>query len=146
MSEPQDYELVKHYYVKSDHLPADINQNGLYFIEKTGQIYLGTQLFGGRVLIDTTANWNSTPTLKSVRGTVYVYSDHHDLNGTLIPGLKVGDGTSYLIDMPFIEDYYQDHVDNSVIHVTQQDKDNWNNKVRCYVDDNVPGKLIFTTH
>lgn len=146
MPEPQDQELVKHYYVKSDKLPKDINQNGLYFIEQTGQIFLGTQQFGGRVLIDTTANWNATPKLKSMKGTVYVYSDHHDLDGTLIPGLKIGDGMSYLIDMPFIEDYYQAHVDNDVIHVTQQDKDNWNNKVRCYIDEAQPGNLVFTTH
>lgn len=146
MSEPQDYSLVQHYFVKSDKLPKVVDPNGLYFLEKTGQIYLGTEIYGGRVLINTTTYWNSQPRLKSVKGTIYVYSDHHDVSGQDIPGLKIGDGISFLIDMPFIEDFYQAHVDNEVIHVTQENKNFWNNKVRCYVDDeNDPGNLVFTT-
>lgn len=100
-----------------------------------------------RVLYDTCANWDAEPTLMSQKGTAYVYEDWKtDTEGNVIPGIKLGDGTSYLIDMPFLSQDYEEHIQNMIIHVTQEDKDNWNNKVRCYVDDSDPGNLIFTTH
>ena len=63
----------------------------------------------GRVYYDTTAAWDAQPTLVAERSVIYIYSDatwHDDGNGNQIPiaGLKIGDGTSYLIDMPFVSD------------------------------------------
>lgn len=52
---------------------------------------------------DTTANWDAQSQLIAERGVVYVYSDHAvDENSHLVAGIKIGDGTSYLIDMPFV--------------------------------------------
>lgn len=52
---------------------------------------------------DTTANWNAQVQLTAERGVIYIYSDHAvDEDGKTVAGIKIGDGTSYLIDMPFI--------------------------------------------
>ena len=78
------------------------------------------------VLYDTTAGWNSKNQLVAKRGTIYVYSDHMtDKNGNDIPGYKVGDGTSYLIDMPFADTLYAEHIVDNAIHVSPDDRVRW---------------------
>ena len=152
MSVPQPRSLVKFALVRNEvDLPSPLESQTIYFIKSSGKLLVGEDLIADRtnehILVDSTANWNRTPKLISVKNMLYIYTDHDTHEGEPVPGFKVGDGTSYLIDMPFTDVIYKDHIDNSVIHVTQQDKDNWNNKVRCYVDDfNSPGNLIFTTH
>lgn len=56
-----------------------------------------------RIRYDTTANWDAQVQLTAERGVVYIYSDHAvDEDGKTVAGIKIGDGTSYLIDMPFV--------------------------------------------
>jgi hypothetical protein len=94
----------------------------------------------------TTEYWNQQPQLLATKGKVYVYSDHiKNTQGQNIPGVKVGDGTSYLIDMPFTDSEYAEHILNSIVHITQEDRDAWNNKVRCYIEPKNSQHLIFTT-
>lgn len=89
----------------------------------------------------TTAEWDENLTLISSAGVIYIYSDHitKEIDGqtVVIPGLKVGDGTSYLIDLPFIDDGiaadFTEHILNNIIHVTPEDRDFWNNKVSASV-------------
>ena len=60
-----------------------------------------------KVLYASTATWNSKPQLISLKGYIYIYSDYRqNLQGDNIASMKVGDGTSYLIDMPFTDDLY----------------------------------------
>ena len=152
MGMPQPRSLVYFAIVQNEsNLPSTLDDQTIYFLQPSGKFLVGSNMIADRtsehILVDTTANWNREPKLKSIKNMLYIYTDHDSKDGVPIPGFKVGDGSSYLIDMPFTDVLYRDHVDNSVIHVTQQDKDNWNNKVRCYVDDlNSPGNLIFTTH
>jgi hypothetical protein len=96
------------------------------------------------VLYDTEANWNSKISLIANKGTIYIYSDHETDGQNLIPSIKVGDGTSYLIDMPFIDKLYADHILNTVIHVTAEDKAFWNNKVTAIIDSVQLNTLILT--
>ena len=105
---------------------------------------------------DTTENWNSKPTLIAERGCFYVYSDYltetlQDGSVVTYPGVKIGDGTSYLIDMPVslsgrdserYEDY-DEHIRNILIHVGADDRDSWDNKVTVAVDDQ--NELLFFT-
>lgn len=98
----------------------------------------------GRVYYDTTANWNLQIDLVSEKSTVYIYSDHQktsDQHGNLVDvaGIKIGDGSSFLIDLPFVSDIATssaiiNHVANKGIHVTPQEKAFWNNKVSSYLD------------
>ena len=98
------------------------------------------------IFYGTTEYWNAQPQLISTKGSIYVYSDHDsDSSGNLIPGIKLGDGTSYLIDMPFIDEKSAEHIMNLAIHITQSEREFWNEKVRCYIDPQNPQHIIFTT-
>lgn len=82
----------------------------------------------------TTSEWNSTPGLVSEKNHIYVYTDHQtktDEEGNIIniPGIKVGDGLAYLIDLPFTDTLYAEHILNKTIHIDQQERETWNNKV-----------------
>lgn len=100
-----------------------------------------------KVLYATTATWNSQPTLISARGYIYLYADYkQNSQGQDIAGMKVGDGQSYLIDMPFTDSLLYDHADNTVIHLTQDEREFWNNKVRCYIDPQNEQNIVFTTN
>ena len=98
------------------------------------------------VFYETTEYWDSQPRLISTRGCVYVYSDHAtSADGEPIPGVKIGDGTSYLIDMPFTDEKYAKHILDAAIHITPEEREAWNNKVRCYIDAQDTQHIIFTT-
>lgn len=90
-----------------------------------------------RVLYATTETWNSMPQLQSRKGFIYIYSDwQRDDLGNPIASCKFGDGNAYLIDMPFKDGLWWEHINDAVIHVTPEEKEFWNNKVTCYITDN----------
>lgn len=106
---------------------------------------------GAVVLSDTTENWNKKASLISELNTVYVYVDHQtktDEEGkeVWIPGIKIGDGKAYLIDLPFSDELMIAHINDLGIHVTPEEKEFWNNKVRTYMDTVEGEQLVFTTH
>lgn len=90
-----------------------------------------------RVLYATKETWDSIPQLQSRRGFIYIYSNwKQDDLGRPIAGCKFGDGNAYLIDIPFKDDMWWDHINDAIIHVTPEEKEFWNNKVTCYITDN----------
>lgn len=99
-----------------------------------------------QIFCDTKANWDKQTTLVSTRGAIYIYTDYYDDDGTDIPSIKVGDGTSYLIDMPVLGKLYDDHLADTVSHITSAERTAWNDKVRCYLDNADTEKLVFTTN
>lgn len=106
---------------------------------------------GAVVLSDTTENWNKQASLISELNTIYVYVDHQtktDEEGKKIwiPGIKIGDGKAYLIDLPFSDELMIAHINDLGIHVTPEEKEFWNNKVRTYMDTVEGEQLVFTTH
>lgn len=106
---------------------------------------------GAAILSDTTENWNKKSTLISELNTIYVYVDHQtktDEEGkeVWIPGIKIGDGKAYLIDLPFSDELMIAHINDLGIHVTPEEKEFWNNKVRTYMDTVEGEQLVFTTH
>lgn len=88
------------------------------------------------VLSKTTAEWNSTPTLIAQKDVVYVYTDYKIVDGQKIAALKVGDGTSALIDMAFVASGT----------ITEEERNFWNNKVSAYMSDTDETTLILSTH
>lgn len=86
---------------------------------------------------DTTANWNSQTTLRSVNNCIYVYTDFKTEDGVNIPGFKIGTG-AYLIDIPFVTDWIEDGL------VTNAEREFWNNKVTAILDQNNPELLYLT--
>lgn len=104
------------------------------------------------VLYNTKENWNSQPSLMSKEGTIYIYSNY----GTIVidgitknvPGIKIGDGTSYLIDMPFVNSDFTEqlmaHINNTIVHVTPSEKTFWNNKSSAFLDTTEGETLVLS--
>lgn len=87
--------------------------------------------------------WNLEPQLISEKDVLYIYTDYKTVNiddeQITIPGLKIGDGKSYLIDLPFFNDIsnfndiFMDHINNKVIHVSAEDRIFWDNKLNLFL-------------
>ena len=101
------------------------------------------------VVSNTTAEWNADPLYMSEPNVIYVYTDYATSNdGVLVPGIKVGDGMAYVVDLPFIygsSKDFQKHISNLGIHVADDDRELWDNKWSGYIDSDDSEKLVFTT-
>ena len=79
------------------------------------------------VAVKTSAEWSELTTLQSRQGEIYVYSDGaEDTEGNPIPMIKIGDGNAYVVDLPFAT--------ATDIRITDEDIQNWNNKVSVRAD------------
>lgn len=106
-----------------------------------------------RMKRDTTANWNANPTFVPLDGEIIVYTDYDyklDEHGNRvnIPAVKIGDGSSYGVDLPFVSDDIRDavmaHINNESIHTTALEKLFWNNKLNVTdMQEVVENELIF---
>lgn len=99
------------------------------------------------IYCNTTAYWDSHPSIESIAGAIYIYSDYKkDGSNNDIPGIKVGDGNAYVADLQFIDYRFDQHLLDTVKHITAEERTAWNNKVRCYVDSTDTEKIVFTTN
>lgn len=105
-------------------------------------------LFLAKSSVNTKQYWNSHGTYIPERGEIVIYQDRITVDNVDYPGIKIGDGTTYLIDLPFLGDDTTEqllsviyaHISDTSIHVTPEEKTFWNNKLNCVVDN---GNLIF---
>ena len=94
-----------------------------------------------RATRDTTAHWAEHPTFVPKLGELIVYMDRfpaEEPGGVPRPGLKIGNGVTVLGSLPFLDGSdsgYEDlleklnqHIDNDSIHVSPEDRVNWNGK------------------
>lgn len=95
-----------------------------------------------RVMFGTKDYWDGQPELVAQDNALYVYTDALSKDFKNIARFKVGDGQSLLKDLPFTDAVYYDHISDPLIHVSNEDREFWNNKVSCYNDGET---LIFTT-
>lgn len=101
----------------------------------------------------TTEYWNSQRELVGKKSHIYVYSDfgETEIDGKIVavPNIKIGDGNAFLIDNPFItasvEELLKMHIADTSVHISADERDFWNNKVRCFIDPEDPDNVIFTT-
>lgn len=107
-----------------------------------------------------TEYWNEQKYFVPPAGTIIIYTDYEivekDGVATPIPGIKIGSGNSYVQDLVFVSggrgnSDFQEHIDNTVIHVSQEDRDRWDNKLN--VTDNpdpdrevIDETLVFHRH
>ena len=104
---------------------------------------------------DTTLHWNQARGFIPLAGEVIIYTDYKtirkevdgEMKNVFVPGIKIGDGQTYVQDLPFVDtelrDKIMEHINNENIHVTLQEKLFWNNKLN--VNDNmelVDGALV----
>ena len=104
-----------------------------------------------RMKSDTTENWDSQRTFVPLEGEIIIYTDYHkktDEDGKTIdvPAIKIGDGKTYGIDLPFVNDDIRDkiieHISNTSIHVTALEKMFWNNKINVTDDQEVVDNVL----
>ena len=99
------------------------------------------------IISNTTAYWSSRTSLISEKDTIYIYTDYKkNENNKDIPGIKIGDGLTYVVDLPFIDDEVTEHIADKIIHLSQQDRNKWDAKVRCYINASDSENLIFTNN
>lgn len=68
-----------------------------------------TNTIKSRVLLktDTTENWEKATNFIPKKGEICIYSDRFQLeDSSYVPGIKVGDGTSYVNELEFMGDEY----------------------------------------
>lgn len=102
-----------------------------------------------KTIVKTTSEWNSDISYIPNKGYICVYSDHSTKDNKFIPAIKIGDGTSYLIDLPFvldidIEEALNSHINDSVKHITSAERELWNDKITCCIDSDDPELVVFS--
>lgn len=127
-----------------------------YYDEKIKKYIDSKAGSGGENIIHfgTTEYWNSQATLIGENNHIYVYTDYSTIESDgetrNIPNIKIGDGNAYLIDNPFIttsiDDLLQLHIGDDIKHITAEERDVWNGKVRCYLSASDSETVIFTTN
>ena len=100
--------------------------------DKIKQLNINTAKF----YINTKEHWDSQLDLIAEQNVLYFYSNYKTINNKNVFGLKLGDGTSYLIDLPFETQILDEHIIDQTCHITNEERESWNNKVTCYVNDN----------
>ena len=72
---------------------------------------------------------------------IFTNCERKKSDGTTITsaGIKVGEGNEEnkktIEQLPFIDWFYWDHINDEDIHVTAKQKTFWDNKITCKVDD-----------
>ena len=94
------------------------------------------------VKYDTTENWNRQTTYVPTENDIIVYTDRSTTESggvqRNVPGIKIGDGNAYVVDLPFTDDALSEallnHVGDSTVHVTTAEKLFWNNKLNLEIN------------
>ena len=96
---------------------------------------------------DTTANWNAQPQFVGKKGHLYIYTDYDTIDGVPIPAMKIGDGSAYLIDAPFLTanaTRFNAHVADTDVHIQPGEREFWNNKVTAFISQGDEETLVVT--
>lgn len=104
----------------------------------------GERVVGNAIVCDvyrgTTEYWNSRLGYIPNEGDIIVYTDKGSIvnsnNETIdVPGIKIGDGLAYCVDLPFVGDDISqklvEHINDTERHITEEERLFWNNKVNC---------------
>lgn len=105
----------------------------------------GGTISGARVTRNTTEGWAAKRTYVPGASEIIVYTDHAEIAGTDVPGIKLGDGNAYVADLPFVDAAIaaalQAHIEDADAHVSEEDREFWNNKLNYDIDGE---ELTFT--
>lgn len=104
----------------------------------------------GTARTGTTSFWNSQIGFAPEEGEIIVYTDKStktvDGQTVYIPGVKIGTGNAYVQDLAFVADDIADsllsHINDIVAHVTQADRNKWNNKLNVSDVAEVVGETL----
>ena len=117
----------------------------------------GTLSADAFILWNTTEYWDSQRDLIAKAGVLYVYNDYRVVDGVKYPNFKIGDGATYLVDLPFhfidqsiaekvdaLQATVNEHMADTASHVSEIDREAWNNKVTSYISEENPEQLILS--
>ena len=82
---------------------------------------------------DSTSGWEENESKISEAGALYIYTDAETFNGKVIAKVKIGDGTSSLADLSFIDAPYSAHIADKDIHLTAEERAKWNDEIGAFV-------------
>lgn len=82
---------------------------------------------------DSTSGWEENESKISEAGALYIYTDAETFNGKVIAKVKIGDGTSSLADLSFIDAPYSAHIADKDIHMTAEERAKWNDEISAFV-------------
>ena len=118
-----------------------INKPSINGIELKGD-KTSTELGIPKIYYGTTEEWNSDIEIISEHSAIYIYTDYKVESDVNLPAIKIGDGTTYLIDLPFVtadtsgvEHALALHIADSSIHVSAEDREFWNGKHKALVTE-----------
>lgn len=159
---------------KEEDLPNRYIDGFIWFSTDTGKLYIDATINGTleRTLINpdqdwsqiknkpdiphiyynTKEYWDAQTNLRTEANAMYVYTNGtQDSQGRNIPYIKIGDGSAYLIDIPFLDnvllEQLTEHINDTESHVSAEDRARWDNKVRVYTSAQVEDEqIIFTIH
>ena len=99
---------------------------------------------GKKIYRYTSAQWNTKTNFIPNQGDILIYTDKYITSqGVTIPGIKVGDGLAYCVDLPFIGDEFSYHIADVNLHVSAKDRERWNNKLNYDEGTILDGVLTF---
>ena len=121
-----------------------MTENPKFYLELEGLKKYDALLKQHIPIIGTTAYFEGVKTTVPPRGQLVIFSDLRSIEVTnsdsskstiTSAGIKVGDGIKTIEQLPFIDWFYLDHINDKNIHVTKEQKTFWDNKITCKVDD-----------
>jgi hypothetical protein len=91
----------------------------------------------------TTEHWNSAAGFIPGDGEIIVYTDYQTITKISpvtgeeitmpVPAIKIGTGNAYVQDLALVDEWERDliydHIHNTDVHVSPEDKQRWNNKL-----------------
>ena len=109
------------------------------------------------ILWNTTEYWNTHRDIVALEGVMYVYNDYKVIEDVKYSNFKIGDGVTYLVDLPFnsidqsvidtvnmLEDKVDGHIAQTDAHVSAIDREIWNNKVTANISEENPETLLLS--
>lgn len=90
--------------------------------------FIRAESMGGEIVNHTTAYWEEHYDYVPKDGEIISYSDRQITAQGNLPGLKIGDGETTVANLLFIDALVQQHLQNTTIHVTSQEKTFWNTR------------------
>lgn len=88
---------------------------------------------------NTVSGWAQTPMYVPKQGEIILYTDYaEDDQGNPLPAIKMGDGSAFVADLPFVNDDIRNnllaHINDRVVHITDEERRFWNNKLNYEYD------------
>lgn len=129
-------------------MPNYLDKAGVIFLrDKIKEITNNKMTYQMRTMEE----WNQDPMFMSKQGVLYIFTNcGYNGEGQPLTGLKIGDGTSYVIDLPFISggtipsQQIEEHLQNEIIHITMAERNSWNNKVTAYISNIQNETIVFS--